>query len=424
MKILVIGSGGREHAIGWKLAQSEERHELFFAPGNPGMGELGQRLEIKVTDIEGLALFAEREGIDLTVVGPEVPLSMGLADRFREKGLRVFGPDRAGAQIEASKVYAKEMLEKAGVPTAGYAYCEDLPSARKALAVFVAPYVIKEDGLAAGKGVTIAPDREAAEKALEAAFSKDMPVVIEEFLQGEELSVLAICDGQRAIPMISAQDFKKAGEGNIGPNTGGMGAYAPVPFVDKALTQRVQAEVLDPMMAAFRAEGIDYRGVLYAGLMIAPDGTPKVIEFNCRFGDPETQVVLPLLEDDLAAILMRAADGDLGGYPEGFRFKTGESAVTVVLASEGYPGEYDADQPIRFPDALPENTVLFHAGTRLTPTGEILTNGGRVLNATGLGAGLQAARQNAYRLADAVVFANKVCRRDIAEAATGELARI
>ncbi len=416
MKILVIGSGGREHAIGWKLAQSKHQPELFFAPGNPGMAQLGQRLEIEVTDINGLAIFAEKEAINLTIVGPEVPLSLGIVDAFKAKNLAIFGPDKHGAKIEASKAFAKELMAEANIPTAGYSFCQTKEAASEALTKYNAPYVIKEDGLAAGKGVTIAQNQSEAIEAIEAAFQKNMPVVIEEFLTGEELSVLAICDGKVAIPMIGAQDFKKVGEGNTGPNTGGMGAYAPVPFVNQALLTQIQQEILTPMMTTFNKRGIDYRGVLYAGLMIDRNGNPKVIEFNARFGDPETQVVLPLLNDDLVDVCLASAKGNLSNYSSGFQFNN-QSAVTVVLASEGYPGSYEKLKPITLPSTVPENALLFQAGTKVMPDQTIVTNGGRVINSVGFGDSLNEARQNAYSLAEIIEFDGCFYRNDIAKEA-------
>ncbi len=414
MKILVVGQGGREHAIGQMLAQSKHQPELFFAPGNPGMAALGQRLDIEVNDIQGLVLFAQREGMDLTVVGPEVPLALGIVDQFQKAGLLVFGPTQAGAQIESSKVFAKQLMRDHQIPTAHYYFCETWHEAQKALDAFQAPYVVKEDGLAAGKGVTIAQNRKEAEEAIEQAFENSMSVVIEEFLQGQELSILALCDGQRAIPLISAQDFKKAYAGNQGPNTGGMGAYAPVPLATPTLLAQVQTQVLTPTVQALKAQGIDYRGILYAGLMVDPDGGLKVLEFNARFGDPETQVVLPLLEDDLVDLMLASAQGDLSAYEGGIRFKP-QHAVTVVLASEGYPGSYQTGLPIQFPEYIPDNARIFHAGTRIMPDQTIVSAGGRVLNVTGLGATLEEARQQAYTIVDQIHFDTKQFRPDIAE---------
>lgn len=421
MKILLIGSGGREHALAVKLAESGHRPQLYFAPGNPGMEPLGQRLDIDPTDIEGLLLYARREQIDLTVVGPEAPLSLGIVDAFQAKGLAIFGPSKAAAQMEASKAFAKQIMEKAGVPTARYRYCTAGHDALEALRSFSPPYVIKQDGLAAGKGVTIAQSMPEAIGAVQSAIEQKMPVLIEEFLVGQELSVLAICDGTRALPLVPAQDHKRIGDGDIGPNTGGMGAYAPVPLVTEMLMKRIQKSVFQPVMAALKAQGIDYRGVLYAGLMVTPQGEPYVIEFNARFGDPETQVVLPLLDTDLADLLMASAKGDLYAYEaEGIPSLPNRHAVTVVMSSLGYPAEYDKGIPITFPAKLPENTLLFHAGTarvQYNPTGDnpIVTGGGRVLNATGLGDSLQQARDHAYALVEQVKFENSYYRKDIAE---------
>lgn len=414
MKILLVGSGGREHAIAQKLSESRHRPELFFAPGNPGMRELGQRLDIDATDIQGLLLFAQREQIDLTVVGPEIPLSLGIADQFQAAGLKIFGPDQAGARLESSKAFAKEVMADHGIPTAGYRYCRAETEARAALDTFQPPYVIKEDGLAAGKGVTIAADRAEAEAAIRRAFEKAMPVVIEEFMQGEELSLLALCDGQRALPLMAAQDFKKAGEGNTGPNTGGMGAYAPVPLATPSLVEEARRTVLQPMLEALRSRGIDYRGILYAGLMVGRDGRIRVVEFNVRFGDPETQVILPLLADDLVDLLQAAAEGDLSAYPGGIRFEPNRCAVTVALASAGYPGDYQTGKPIFFPQYLSNDVHIFHAGTKVLPDQTKVTAGGRVLNVTGLGDSLESARRAAYEVVSQIKFEGMTYRRDIA----------
>ena len=423
MKILLIGNGGREHAIAWRLSQSRYQPELFFASGNPGMQELGQRLDIEVTDLQGLLLFAQREGIDLTVVGPELPLSLGLADLFQQHGLTVFGPVKAGARMEFSKAFAKKLLLDHAIPTAQYRFCETEQEAMDALADFVPPYVIKEDGLAAGKGVTIALQREQAVAAIQTAFQKEMPVVIEEFMSGQELSVLAFCDGKTILPCIAAQDYKKAGEGDTGPNTGGMGAYAPVPLATPDLMARIQRDILEPTLQALQDQGIDYRGILYAGLMITPAGEPKVVEFNVRFGDPETQVVLPLLEEDLVEVMLATANQTLHQYlPQGLCFKPETYAVTVVLTAAGYPGDYEKGQPISLPSHLDNQSLIFHAGTRvlphqnseLNPDLNVVTNGGRVLNVTGLGATLAEARAAAYETVSRIRFEGKAFRTDIA----------
>ncbi len=416
MKILLIGNGGREHAIAWTLSQSHHQPQLYFAQGNPGMAELGQRLDIEPTDINGLLLFARREQIDLTVVGPEVPLSMGIADQFREAGLKIFGPGKTGAQLESSKVFAKQLMAKYQLPTARYFFCENVNSAQTALDQFSAPYVIKEDGLAAGKGVTIAQNRQEAEAAIRAAFEKNMPVVIEEFMQGQELSVLAFCDSKTMTPCIAAQDYKKAGDGNTGPNTGGMGAYAPVPLATPELMERVNRDILQPMLHALQAEGIDYKGILYVGLMISPEGTPKIVEFNVRFGDPETQAVLPLLDDDLVDVMLATVDGKLDRYSNGLSFKPETCAITVVLTAKGYPGAYESGTPIFFPQYLSPQTHIFHAGTKVLPDQSKVTAGGRVLNVSALGASLDEARKHAYQVVDQIKFDTKTYRRDIAAA--------
>jgi phosphoribosylamine--glycine ligase len=418
MKILIIGSGGREHAITWRLSQDSQPHLLYAAPGNPGIANHAMCLEIALDDHQGLLAFAQKEQMDLTIVGPEQPLADGLVDKFTKAGLAIFGPNQACAQLEASKTFAKQLMAKASVPTGSYTRYENPLDALPNLTA--PPIVIKEDGLAAGKGVTVALTIDYAKAALQQAADKNVPVIIEDFLVGEELSVLAICDGQRAIPMVSAQDFKRSGEGNTGPNTGGMGSYAPVPFVDNALMRHVQADVLDPMMTTLQAEGLNYRGVLYAGLMIHPDGTPNVVEFNARFGDPETQAVLPLLDEDLAPILLAAANGDLSAWEnDGFKFST-QSAVCVSLTSGGYPGDYAKGKQITLPNNQPDNSLLFHAGTKKLPSGDIVTNGGRVLSAVGLGNTLNEARDNAYQLACQIEFDDITYRRDIAEAAANK----
>jgi phosphoribosylamine--glycine ligase len=417
LNILVIGGGGREHALGWKIAQSPLCKKVLFAPGNPGTATVGENLPIAVDNVAGLVEAAKTHAIDLVVVGPELPLTLGLADALRAEGIAVFGPNQDGALVEGSKAYAKQLMQNAGVPTADYAYCTHQIEAVNALSRFKPPFVVKEDGLAAGKGVTIARTRPEAEKAIDRAFARNMPVVLESFLEGEELSILAICDGKRAIPCVGAQDFKRVGDGNTGPNTGGMGAYAPVPFVDNALLKQVQTQVLNPMMRAFQAEGIDYRGVLYAGLMIAPDGRINVVEFNARFGDPETQVVLPLMKTDLLPVLKAAAEGDLSAYAEsGLAFDG--AAVTVVVASNGYPNEFEKGVPLQVPATVPaDSAVVFHAGTALNAGGQLVSAGGRVLTVTAWGDTVEQARERAYALVGQVQFEAAYYRTDIAKVA-------
>jgi phosphoribosylamine---glycine ligase len=415
MKILLIGSGGREHALAWTLSQSRHKPELFFAPGNPGMRELGLRLDLQVDDISGLLQFAQREKIDLTIVGPELPLALGLADQFREAGLAVFGPGKIGAQLESSKAFAKDFMEKAKVPTAQFQFCLDQDSAIQTLSQFNAPYVIKEDGLAAGKGVTVAANREEAIAAIERASQKNMPVVIEEFLAGKELSVFVFCDGETLLPCIAAQDFKRIGEGDTGPNTGGMGAYAPVPMATPELITQIKNQILKPIAQGLKDQQVPYQGLLYVGLMVSPEGVCKVIEFNARFGDPETQVVLPLLADDLVDLMLATVEGRLQAYEQkGIQFRKDCSAVTVVLASEGYPGEISTGKPIAFPQYLPQNAHIFHAGTKVLPDQSKITAGGRVLNITGEGRTIEEARQAAYEIVKQIRFEGKTYRRDIA----------
>jgi phosphoribosylamine--glycine ligase len=417
MKVLVIGSGGREHALAWKLAQSDKVSRLYFAPGNPGMEALGKCVSIAVDDIQALRQFALREHIDLTVVGPEKPLSLGIVDSFQQAGLNIFGPSRYAAQLETSKHFAKMMMQQAEVPTAPFVYCRTEADALAALADFSPPYVIKQDGLAAGKGVTVTSDLAEARAAITEACATGSPVLLEGFLSGVELSVLAICDGQNAIPLVAARDFKRIGDGDTGPNTGGMGAMAPLPEVDARLGDRIQRQILQPMLAAMAEDGHPYQGVLYAGLMFSPEGALSVVEFNARFGDPETQAVLPLLEEDLASILLHAAQRDLQPWAAGgFRQASGRHAVTVVLASKGYPATATTGALIQQPATLPALTLLFEAATAQDAQGRRTTAGGRVLNVVGLGASVEEARQRAYDVCQQITFDGQppVYRRDIA----------
>jgi phosphoribosylamine---glycine ligase len=418
MNVLVIGSGGREHALIMALAKSPELTQLWAAPGNPGIANLAQCTPIAADAIPQLLAFAQTHAIDLTVVGPEVPLALGIVDAFEAAGLTIFGPSQAAATLESSKAFAKAVMQAANVPTGGYVHAHTATNALVALAEFTPPYVIKEDGLAAGKGVTIAPTKTEAEAAITAAFAKGMTVVIEAFLHGQELSVLALCDGTRALPLVPAQDFKRALDGDQGPNTGGMGAYAPVPWATDDLLNTVKTRVCQPVLAEMAKRGTPFKGVLYAGLMIDDQQQPHVIEFNARFGDPETQVVLPLLDEDLLPLLLAAAQGNLSPWEKtGVAIKPAQSAVTVVLAAQGYPGTVTHGTPIALPTALPPHTTVCQAGTALTPAGQLVTQGGRVINAVGTGANLNQARQAAYALAQAVEFNGKTYRTDIAEKA-------
>jgi phosphoribosylamine--glycine ligase len=416
-KVLVLGSGGREHALLEALSRSPQAPELFVAPGNAGCYNLATGVDIQADDVPAVLNFVQAEDIDFVVVGPEAPLVAGVVDALEAQGILVFGPSQAAAQLEASKHYAKQIMAKAGVPTAGFAYCKTRQDAETALSQFKAPFVIKEDGLAAGKGVTVAETLAEAHEALARAEAKHSHVVIEEFLEGVELSVLAIADGKQAIPLISAQDFKRVGDHDTGENTGGMGAYAPVPFVDDTLLSTIQTTILEPMMKTLQAQNTPFKGILYAGLMIHPNGTPFVVEFNVRFGDPETQVVLPLLQDriDVLALLMDSAKGELSSW-RGVRAlqEPTQKAVTVVMAASGYPQAYASGQVITLPDALPKGVSLFQAGTKRRSTGELISVGGRVLTVTAVADSLAEARTQAYLAIDTIDFPESFTRSDIA----------
>lgn len=419
MKVLVIGSGGREHALVQALSLSPQQPVIHAAPGNPGMRDHGAYLlALNPLDVEAVVIHARREGYDLVIIGPEAPLAAGLADRLREAGIATFGPSQAAARLEASKAFAKDIMTQANVPTARYVHPATEGEALKALGTFTPPYVIKQDGLAAGKGVTVSRSRCDAETAIQHAFEAGQSVVIEEFLHGQEISLLAVCDGERAIPLIAAQDFKRAYDGNLGPNTGGMGAYAPVPWVTAELVNTVQAQVLDPVLAVMRELGTPFSGILYAGLMISPDGNPYVVEFNVRFGDPETQVVLPLLTAngvDVLALLKASADGDVTSFIKDWRLsESSHSAVTVVLASPGYPGDVTTGKPLTLPDTLPDGITLHHAGTTLNRDQILLSAGGRVLNVTALADTVEAARRHCYQVIPAIGFDGAQYRTDIA----------
>jgi phosphoribosylamine---glycine ligase len=420
MKVLVVGNGGREHTLVWKLAQSADVERVFCAPGNAGtaLEPKSQNLALEVLDFAGLAEFAQEEGIDLTVIGPEVPLCKGIVDYFQERGLLVFGPNQAGAQIEGSKSWAKEFMVRAKIPTAQSQTFTDFESAKSYVQLRltqVRKLVIKADGLAAGKGVVIVQDLAEASSALESMFqglfgSAGSVVVIEEFLQGQEASVLALCDGKTIVPLLAAQDHKTIGEGDQGPNTGGMGAYCPAPVVTAKTLAFTQQEVLDQALAEFQRRGIDYRGILYAGLMVHPDETVSVVEFNCRFGDPETQVVLPLLANPLEQVLIATAKGQLQSVPLQWH---PESAVCVVIAAGGYPGPYCQGKEIAGLGSQVTGTVVFHAGTE-EREGRILTKGGRVLGVTATAPTLKEAVDRAYQRCSFIQFEDAYYRKDIA----------
>ena len=416
MDILVVGSGGREHALAWSLARSPRVGRLLIAPGNAGTAALGENVAVAADDIDGLVDLACREQVDLVVVGPEVPLALGLVDRLVERGIAAFGPMQAAARIEASKAFSKDFMRDNDIPTAGYGVFEDYDEARAYLQSHPVPVVVKASGLAAGKGVIVCQTDEQAKNALDTimldkAFgcSGDQ-VIIEDCLTGQEVSVLAFCDGKTAVPMLLSQDHKAAYEGDKGPNTGGMGTYAPASLLDEAMMARVQAKVLQPTVDAMARAGTPYVGVLYAGLMI-DSGDFSVLEFNCRFGDPETQVLLPLLKTDLVEVILACVNGTLDQVELAW---SEQSCVCVVMASGGYPGSYKKGYRIgglEAAAALPD-TVVFHAGTRLE-NGNVLTAGGRVLGVTAWADDLATAVERAYRTVDEISWPEVMVRRDI-----------
>jgi len=426
MKILVVGSGGREHALVWKLACSPQRPQLFCAPGNAGTVSLATPLDIKAEDIPAIVEWAKREQPDLVVVGPEVPLCAGLADRLAAEGIRVFGPSRAAAQLEGSKTFSKQVMEAAGVPTAR-AGVFSAPGPAKAYARRIgAPLVVKADGLAAGKGVTVCQTLAQVEAAIDEAMvgrafgDAGNQVLVEECLVGEEASILALVDGERVVMLASAQDHKRIFDNDQGPNTGGMGAYSPAPVVTDALWPLIREQVFDRTLAELRRRGILYRGILYAGVMVTPKGI-KVLEFNCRFGDPETQVILPRLDGDLAEILCACADGRLAGEMVKWR---PDPCVCVVMAAGGYPGAYKKGAVITGLEAAAKkpDVVVFHAGTALDAQGRTTTAGGRVLGVTALGRDLPQAIRQVYEAASCIRFDGAQYRRDIAQKALRRLA--
>ena len=416
MNILVIGSGGREHALYWKLSESPQTEQIYAIPGNPGMGASAA---IALDDHAAILRFAKEHEIGLVVVGPEVPLMNGLVDELEAAGIRAFGPRANAAEIEGSKSFAKDLMKKYGIPTARYEVFTAAELARAYIRQEGAPIVVKADGLAAGKGVIVAMTEQEALDAVDAIMEDHSfgdagaRVVIEEFMEGEEASLLAFTDGTTIRPMISAQDHKRAYDGDRGPNTGGMGTYAPAPVMTPEMTERAVEEILKPTIAAMAKEGRIYRGCLYLGLMVTADG-PKVVEFNARFGDPETQVVLPLLDSDLVAIMCACADGTLADVP--IRWKD-DAAVCVVLASGGYPGHYEKGQEIHgLADAEAMGALVFHAGTAMK-AGKLVTNGGRVLGVVGRGADISSAVDAAYAAATKISFKDAYYRKDIAHRA-------
>jgi len=420
VKVLVVGSGGREHALTWKIAQSPLVDEVIAAPGNPGMAALGRFVDIGVNEFDKLVSLAKNEHVGLVVVGPEAPLSEGLVDRLAAEGIKAFGPTAAAARLEASKSFAKDVMKRCGIPTAESAEFSDSRAAMDYVREKGTPVVIKADGLAAGKGVTVAHDMDTALGAIRAAMEDKAfgdagnRVLIEECLFGEEASILAFSDGKTVVPMASSQDHKPVYDDDRGPNTGGMGAYSPAPVVSDRMFEDIRRRILEPCVRGMAEAGTPYTGVLYAGLMITEEG-PKVIEFNCRFGDPEVQVVLPRMKNDLVPVLLACCDGTLDRVS--LEWEEG-ACVTVVMASGGYPGSYEKGKVI---EGIPEaerdaGAIVFHAGTAVV-NGKLVTNGGRVLNVTAKGGDIPGAIENAYQAVGKIHFEKAHFRKDIGKKA-------
>jgi phosphoribosylamine--glycine ligase len=422
MRILVVGGGGREHALCWAISASPLCTKLFCAPGNAGIADIAECVEVGAEDIPGQVALAQRLKIDFVVIGPDAPLVAGMADAFTTAGIKVFGPSKAAAQLEGSKGFTKELCRRYDIPTAAYERFTDLAKAEAYIRKQATPIVVKADGLAAGKGVIIA---ETIEQAIAAA--RDMlegnrfgasgaSIVVEEFMDGEEASLFALSDGEHVLPLVGAQDHKRAFDGDKGPNTGGMGAYSPVPILDQAMFDRAMREIILPTVKALKEEGTPFKGVLYAGLMIGKSG-PRLVEYNCRFGDPETQVLMMRLKSDIVPALIACADGGLRHFD--LRW-TDQTALTVILATKGYPDSYPKGSEIRGLDAASKvpGVEIFHAGTKRDGN-RILANGGRVLNVTAMAPTVQESRERAYRAVDLIDWPEGFCRRDIAWRAVG-----
>ncbi len=414
MKVLVVGSGGREHALCWKIAQRPDT-EVYVAPGNIGMVDVATLVNIKVDDIAGLVDFAKAEGIDLTVVGPELPLTLGIVDAFQEAGLACFGPNKAAAKLEGSKAFSKELMKKYGIPTASFDTFTDVDKAKAFVDEIGVPCVVKADGLAAGKGVIICMTREEADKAIEdmltdhAFGDASATIVIEEYMVGPEVSVLAFADGKTVLPMVSAQDHKRIFDGDKGPNTGGMGAYSPAPVYTEALSAEVNKTIIEPTIAAMAAEGTPFTGILYTGLMLTEKG-PRVLEYNVRFGDPETQPIMVRMKSDIVELFQACVDGKLD---EAALEWHDEAAVCVIIASGGYPASSEKGVPIHgLDDIAAEEAIVFHSGTA-EKDGEIVTNGGRVLGVTAKDATIKGAIDKAYAAVEKINFDHMQFRRDI-----------
>ncbi|MBP7088527.1 MAG: phosphoribosylamine--glycine ligase [Candidatus Omnitrophica bacterium] len=416
MRVLVIGSGGREHCLAWKISQSSRVDKIYCAPGNGGISLIAENVNISATDIKGLLEFAIKNNIDLTVVGPETPLVAGIVDEFELEGLPVFGPSKDLALLEGSKVFAKELMHKYGIPTADFKVFDDARQAKEYIANKKMPLVVKADGLAAGKGVMVCGSLKEAQQAIDAIMVEKQfkdagrKVVIEDYLKGEEVSLLAFIDGKTVIPLVSSQDYKRIYDKDKGPNTGGMGAYSPVPLVNKSISDVIREKIFIPLINGLYQEGKIYKGILYAGLMVK-DNEPYVLEFNTRFGDPETQVILPKLESDLVDIMVKTIEGNL----EEVELKWDKKfSLGVVLASGGYPGNYEKDKIIKGLDNLDGSKKIFtfHAGTRIQ-NGNFVTDGGRVLNIVGLGDTIKQARDNVYSAINNIEFEGMYYRKDI-----------
>ncbi|MFH1791112.1 MAG: phosphoribosylamine--glycine ligase [Candidatus Omnitrophota bacterium] len=416
IKVLVVGSGGREHALSWKIARSDAVDKIFCAPGNAGTAETAENVNIKADDINGLLSFAKDERIDLTCVGPEAPLVAGIADIFSQNGLKVFGPSGKAAMLEGSKAYAKAMMRKYGISTADFEVFDNAEKAKEYVRKKGAAFVIKADGLAAGKGVTVCGSAREAENAIEEALCKKAfgsagaRIIVEEALSGEEASILAVSDGKNRIILDSSQDHKRVFDNDKGPNTGGMGAYSPAPVITGDMLDRIAREVIDPLLEGMKKEGNPYKGVIYAGVMITEDG-PKVLEFNARFGDPETQALLPRLKTDLVRLMLASVNGDIGGMTVEWDPRP---CVSVVMTSEGYPGPYEKGKAISGLDFFKDkkDIMVFHAGTRKDGAG-VVTDGGRVLNVTGMGETVGDAIDAVYRACGRIKFDGAHYRHDI-----------
>jgi len=418
MNVLIIGGGGREHALAWQASKNRGVHKIFVAPGNAGtaLEKKTENVPLDVMDIDGLLTFAKDNNVDLTIVGPEAPLVAGIVDLFQAANMDIFGPTKGAAQLEGSKAFAKGFLQRHGIPTASYATFTEVAPALAYINEQGAPIVIKADGLAAGKGVILADTTEQACAAVEDMLAGNAfgeagnRVVIEEFLVGEEASFIVMADGKNVLPLASSQDHKARDEGDLGPNTGGMGAYSPAPVVDATLHQRIMDEVIMPTVNGMAADGYVYTGFLYAGIMVDSDGTPKVLEFNCRFGDPETQPIMMRLKNSIVELCVA---GTMGVLDQTIAHWDSRPAIGVVLAAKGYPDAYPKGDVISLPEELGQTSKIFHAGTTLNDEGMVTTNGGRVLCAVALGDTVGEAQHKAYELADQITWEGKFCRRDI-----------